>query len=271
MIETGACSYGSCSPPAEHRTPGMGWSCCSGTLRGYETLPAWSMASGRSPEQRDKRLVPDVVSVLRTYHLRITTCRESGHHTTAPGKRPIWCPRTAMAARRRRSASRRTWAGRQNGDPTGWPGTPAANGSWSPRFGESSTTASPGMAARSVHGQLRRAHPYLVGRVHMRRSRSCPARRHCQGLLGALHRRHRPRCQTMTVRFPASFTLLVGRSARGRRVEADYFFFGAWACGGWGCLGLLLPLALFVFKSPQAMIVPAARPLVGAATCTLTE
>jgi hypothetical protein len=139
MIETGACSYGSCSPPAEHRTPGMGWSCCSGTLRGYETLPAWSMASGRSPEQRDKRLVPDVVSVLRTYHLRITTCRESGHHTTAPGKRPIWCPRTAMAARRRRSASRRTWAGRQNGDPTGWPGTPAANGSWSPRFAGSST------------------------------------------------------------------------------------------------------------------------------------
>lgn len=82
---------------------------------------------------------------------------------------------------------------------------------------------------------------------------------------------HRPRSQATAVRFPASFTLLVGRSARGRRVEADYFFFGPWACGGWGCLGLALPLALLVFKSPQAMIVPAARPLVGAATCTLTE
>ena len=31
-----------------------------------------------------------------------------------------------------------------------------------------------------------------VGRVHIRSSRSAPARRHCQGLPGALHRRHQP-------------------------------------------------------------------------------
>jgi hypothetical protein len=53
--------------------------------REYETVPAWAMASGRAPEQCDKRIVPDVLWVLRTYHLRITACRESGHHTHGAG------------------------------------------------------------------------------------------------------------------------------------------------------------------------------------------
>ena len=53
--------------------------------REYDTLPAWAMASGRAPEQCDKRIVPDVLRVLRTYHLRVTACRESGHHTHGAG------------------------------------------------------------------------------------------------------------------------------------------------------------------------------------------
>jgi hypothetical protein len=40
---------------------------------------------GRAPEQCDKRIVPDVLGVLRTYHLRITACRESGHNTDGAG------------------------------------------------------------------------------------------------------------------------------------------------------------------------------------------
>jgi hypothetical protein len=43
------------------------------------------MVSGRSPEQCDKRIVPDVLWVLRAYHLRMTACRESGHHTHGAG------------------------------------------------------------------------------------------------------------------------------------------------------------------------------------------
>jgi hypothetical protein len=55
------------------------------TPREYETVPGWAMASGRSPEQCDKRIVPDVLWVLRTCHLRITACREAGHHTHGAG------------------------------------------------------------------------------------------------------------------------------------------------------------------------------------------
>jgi hypothetical protein len=53
--------------------------------REYETVPAWAMASGRPPEPCDKRIVADVLWVLRTYHLRITACREAGHHTHGAG------------------------------------------------------------------------------------------------------------------------------------------------------------------------------------------
>ena len=53
--------------------------------REYEQLPGWAMVGGRAPEQCDKRIVPDVLWVLRTYHLRITACRETGHHTHGAG------------------------------------------------------------------------------------------------------------------------------------------------------------------------------------------
>jgi hypothetical protein len=58
--------------------------------RAYETLPAWAMASGRAPERCDKRIVPDVLWVLRAYHLRVTACREPGppHPRRRPGHRP---------------------------------------------------------------------------------------------------------------------------------------------------------------------------------------
>jgi hypothetical protein len=36
-------------------------------------------------------------------------------------------------------------------------------------------------------------------------------------------------------------------------------------------LGLAFPLALLIFRSPHAMMVPAGKPFVGVETCTLTE
>ena len=43
------------------------------------------------------------------------------------------------------------------------------------------------------------------------------------------------------------------------------------ACGGRGFLGLLLPPALLAVRSPQAMMEPAGRPFVGAATFLVLE
>ena len=53
--------------------------------RAYKALPDWAMADGRAAEQCDQRIVPDVLWVLRTYHLRVNACRESGHHTHGAG------------------------------------------------------------------------------------------------------------------------------------------------------------------------------------------
>jgi hypothetical protein len=57
----------------------------------------------------------------------------------------------------------------------------------------------------------------------------------------------------------------------GRELLVVCYDFGPVDCGGCGFLGLLLALALVAFRSPQAMMVPAAKPFVGVDTCTLTE
>ena len=54
------------------------------------------------------------------------------------------------------------------------------------------------------------------------------------------------------------------------RASASCYGFGPLACGGCGFFGLL-GLSACRVRSPHAMIVPAGRPLVGVATCTLTE
>src|SRR5215204_5743455 len=61
------------------------------------------------------------------------------------------------------------------------------------------------------------------------------------------------------------------RPSRASSGPVEGYDFGPLACGGCGFLGLCLPPALLAFRSPQAMMVPAARPFVSVATCTLTE
>jgi len=60
-------------------------------------------------------------------------------------------------------------------------------------------------------------------------------------------------------------------SSRASGCPVGCYDFGPFACVGCGFLGLLLPLALLAFRSPQAMMVPAATPFVSVATCTFTE
>jgi hypothetical protein len=55
-----------------------------GALR-ITLLPAWAMASGRAPELLDARLLPDALWLLRRYGLRVTACRDPGHHTHGDG------------------------------------------------------------------------------------------------------------------------------------------------------------------------------------------
>ena len=51
----------------------------------FATLPGRAMAGGRSPEQVDARILPDVEWVLRRYDLRVSAARETGHHTHGDG------------------------------------------------------------------------------------------------------------------------------------------------------------------------------------------
>ena len=53
--------------------------------RAFATLPAWAMAGGRTPEPVDARMLPDVEWILRTYGLRVTAARETGHQTHGDG------------------------------------------------------------------------------------------------------------------------------------------------------------------------------------------
>lgn len=53
--------------------------------RSYADLPGWAMTGSRPPEQVDARILPDAEVILRTYHLRVTAARESGHHTHGDG------------------------------------------------------------------------------------------------------------------------------------------------------------------------------------------
>jgi murein DD-endopeptidase MepM/ murein hydrolase activator NlpD len=53
--------------------------------RTYTNLPAWTMASGRAPEQVDTRILPDALWILRSYALRVTAAREAGHESHGDG------------------------------------------------------------------------------------------------------------------------------------------------------------------------------------------
>jgi hypothetical protein len=52
--------------------------------RRFALLPAWAMA-GRAPQPVDARILPDVVWILRTYGLRVTAARETGHLSHGDG------------------------------------------------------------------------------------------------------------------------------------------------------------------------------------------
>jgi hypothetical protein len=53
--------------------------------RTFTTLPAWAMAEGRTPEQVDTRILPDLLWVLSSYGLRVNAAREAGHNTHGDG------------------------------------------------------------------------------------------------------------------------------------------------------------------------------------------
>ncbi|WP_169542198.1 lytic transglycosylase domain-containing protein [Solirubrobacter soli] len=55
------------------------------TPRAYAMLPAWTMAGGRAAEPIDARLLDNALWILRTYHLRVTAARETGHNTHGDG------------------------------------------------------------------------------------------------------------------------------------------------------------------------------------------
>jgi hypothetical protein len=53
--------------------------------RAFKAIPAALWVGGGSPEAVDARIWPDVIWVLRTFHLRVTAARESGHNTHGDG------------------------------------------------------------------------------------------------------------------------------------------------------------------------------------------
>jgi hypothetical protein len=53
--------------------------------RAFKAIPASLWAGGESPEAVDSRIWPDVIWVLRTFHLRVTAARETGHNTHGDG------------------------------------------------------------------------------------------------------------------------------------------------------------------------------------------
>jgi hypothetical protein len=84
MRDTGPVSPASgpvvCKPPGQ-----FGDATILYAPRAYELLPGWAMAGGRPPEPVDARILPDAEWILRTYHLRVTAARETGHHTHGDG------------------------------------------------------------------------------------------------------------------------------------------------------------------------------------------
>jgi hypothetical protein len=62
--------------------------------RRFALLPAWGMAGGRAPQMVDARIVADVVWILRTYGLRVTAGRESGHLSHGDGTAVDMVPAT---------------------------------------------------------------------------------------------------------------------------------------------------------------------------------
>ena len=53
--------------------------------RAFATLPAWAMAGARAPAEIDARILPDALWILRTYALRVTAGRETGHLSHGDG------------------------------------------------------------------------------------------------------------------------------------------------------------------------------------------
>ncbi|MEA2313158.1 MAG: hypothetical protein QOE28_3126 [Solirubrobacteraceae bacterium] len=53
--------------------------------RAYQSLPHWAWAGSSDPGAIDARLYPDLIWILRRYHLRVTAARQAGHRTHGDG------------------------------------------------------------------------------------------------------------------------------------------------------------------------------------------
>ena len=53
--------------------------------RRFAMLPEWAMAGGRTPQEIDARILPSALWMLRTYNLRVTAARETGHSSHGDG------------------------------------------------------------------------------------------------------------------------------------------------------------------------------------------
>ncbi|KAA0274291.1 MAG: lytic transglycosylase domain-containing protein [Acidobacteria bacterium] len=92
--------------------------------REFRTLPRGLMAAGYAPQPIDARLYDNAVWILRTYELRVTAARESGHATHGDGTALDMVPAGDIA-------SQAVWdrsAGRLAAD-LGWRRSCAASGS----------------------------------------------------------------------------------------------------------------------------------------------
>ena len=76
----GGCEGGAPAGPAN-----LGQAVAVRSPRAFATLPPWAMAGARAPAEVDARILPDLLWMLRTYDLRVTAGRETGHASHGDG------------------------------------------------------------------------------------------------------------------------------------------------------------------------------------------